>query len=83
MNLQVKHFINSVYQEESFELQSNNTKTLIEGNNIQLWDKTLLTVMETPGHDWSCLSFTVGMWIFTGDSFLPKHNVVTTFPKSS
>lgn len=40
-------------------------------------------VIFTPGHDSSCLSFVIDNIIFTGDSYIPGVNVVTTLPRSN
>lgn len=47
---------------------------------IDQWD---LKVLETPGHDESCLSYKIGKYLFTGDAFIPFVKVVTSFPRSN
>ena len=45
---------------------------------IETFDqKGHISVLETPGHDWSCLSYGIENYLFTGDSFIPKVKVVT------
>lgn len=72
----------SLYHEESF-VYTGNVNTLEEGCNIDLYPDTCLTVYSTPGHDWSCLAFKVGDYLFTGDSYIPGVKLVTNFPKSN
>lgn len=36
-------------------------------------------VHETPGHSDSCLTYEIGNYLFTGDSYIPGVKVVTTF----
>jgi glyoxylase-like metal-dependent hydrolase (beta-lactamase superfamily II) len=50
---------------------------------IDLWEDTTMEVIETPGHDWSCLTYKADKYLFTGDSYIPGLKVVSTFPKSS
>ena len=52
-------------------------------DNISLWQDVRLEVISTPGHDWSCLTYKVGDYLFTGDSYIPQIKVVTNFPKSN
>ena len=42
-----------------------------------------MKVIETPGHDWSCLSYRCNESLFTGDSFLPDYEAISKFPKSN
>ncbi len=42
-----------------------------------------LTIIPTPGHDPSCLSFIIDKFLFTGDSYIPGYKVITTFPNSN
>lgn len=65
-----------------FRFQYENVCTLQEGDHIQFADEKI-QVLSTPGHDWSCLSYLVSSIIFTGDSYIPGINVVTTWPKSN
>ena len=39
-------------------------------------------VVETPGHDWSCLSYYTDQFVFTGDSYIPGIKVIASFPHS-
>lgn len=55
-----------------------NVVTVKEGDKI-----VGLDVIETPGHDPSCLCFMNAGCIFTGDSFIPGLAVFAGFPKSN
>lgn len=72
----------SLFHDEPFEYTGN--KIIIkEGDEIELYPKVVLAVYETPGHDWSCLSFLVKQYLFTGDSYIPNVKLVSNFPKSN
>ena len=60
------------YNEEVIELNN--------GNHIAIFDGVELVVVATPGHHPSCLSFILGDYIFTGDSYIPGVDVVTKLP---
>jgi len=42
-----------------------------------------MKVLETPGHDTSCLTYEVDSKVFTGDSFIPNLTIVTKLPGGS
>lgn len=54
---------------------------LEEGDRIMLGLEPC-DVIETPGHDKSCLTYIVGNWIFTGDSYIPGCEVFTKLQNS-
>ena len=58
-----------------------NVITKEEGDFID-FGKEKIHILSTPGHDWSCLSFKLGNYIFTGDSYIPNIKPTLTFPKS-
>ncbi|KAA6337837.1 Hydroxyacylglutathione hydrolase [termite gut metagenome] len=60
-----------------------NVHELKEGNRIELWQNIELEAMETPGHDWSCLTYKIDKYLFTGDSYIPGISVFTKLPKSN
>ena len=55
---------------------------LEDGCNIELYSNTYLMAFFTPGHDWSCLTFQLENYLFTGDSYIPGVKLVANFPKS-
>ena len=50
---------------------------------LQLEEKMIVNVLFTPGHDPSCLSYSIGHYMYTGDSYIPGAKVVTTLPRSN
>lgn len=58
-----------------------NVRTVTEGDIVRMTGGTAI-VLETPGHDPSCLCYKVEDMLFTGDSYIPGLKVVTTFPHS-
>lgn len=72
----------SLYHEEPFEFKGESI-ILFDGDKMSLYPSIDLWVYETPGHDWSCLSYLVdNNYFFTGDSYIPGLKIVTNFPKS-
>jgi glyoxylase-like metal-dependent hydrolase (beta-lactamase superfamily II) len=39
--------------------------------------------MASPGHDRGCLTYRVGEYLFTGDSYIPGVKVIMNFPQSN
>ena len=60
-----------------------NVRVVGEGTVIPLFDGENALVLETPGHDPSCISFRIGNRLFTGDAYIPGVKVVTSFPRSN
>lgn len=58
---------------------------------LELTDKQILhfpgladiEVMETPGHDTSCLTYKIGKDLFTGDSYIPGIKIFYKFPRGN
>ena len=69
----------SYYQEMPFEY-TGNVIVLHDNEQVKLFDDITLTAIATPGHNPSCLSFQVGNYLFTGDSYIPNVKVVTNLP---
>lgn len=67
----------SFYHEEPIEYASETINILSENDKIELFDNVFLETLETPGHNWGCISFIVNNYLFTGDSFIPNIDVVT------
>lgn len=73
----------SRYHNDPIIFLGRHISVLHEEDEIELFPEENLKIMETPGHDWSCLSYySVAGSIFTGDSFIPGLKVITTFPHS-
>lgn len=60
-----------------------NVITVNEGDVIELFEGFSGTVLSTPGHDKSCLSYIIGKYVFTGDSYIPGIKVKASFPNSA
>lgn len=50
---------------------------------LQLEGSIMVNVLFTPGHDPSCLSYSIGHSIYTGDSYIPGVKIITTLPRSN
>ena len=73
----------SRYNCDGFIYQFDNICILEDNNKIEIYPDVFMSVIETPGHDWSCLAYSSQEFIFTGDSYLPDYKVMTKFPKSN
>lgn len=67
----------SFYHEEPISYSFDNIELLKEGDRIELFNGIELMTIETPGHNKGSLSFLLEQFIFTGDSLVPGHKVVT------
>lgn len=59
-----------------FEYLGNRIHILRDGDFL-LESFGQVQVVSTPGHDRTCLSYIIGNMFFTGDSYIPGHDVVT------
>lgn len=73
----------SHYHEENFKFDGSNIEILKDGDSVSLWDDIKLFVIETKGHDKSCLTYSVDNYLFTGDSYIPGVKVITSLPNSN
>ena len=73
----------SRYHGDPLVITGENIKVVHEGDFIELFEDILLEVIETSGHNKSCLTFKVGNNIFTGDAYIPGIKVVTSLPNSN
>ena len=74
----------SYYVEKASEIEYTGEVTLLhDGDSIELFKGIHLEVIATPGHHPSCLSYLVGDYLFTGDSYIPGVKVVTNLPKGN
>jgi len=67
----------SFYHETPFIFKGSNV--IISGgkDQIEITDDLFLNVIETPGHNPGCLTYSAGKFLFTGDSYIPGKEVVT------
>lgn len=56
-----------------------NITVIEDGESIALFDDVSIKVIATPGHDASCLTYIVGDYVFSGDSFIPGVCTRATF----
>lgn len=60
-----------------------NVRVLDDGDIVEIFEGVELHAMMTPGHDKSCVTYYTEDSVFTGDSYIPGFDVVTTFPRSN
>lgn len=71
----------SYYKDTVNEIEYHGKVSILhDSDEIELFDGIGLKVVATPGHHPSCLSFLVGNYFFTGDSYIPGVKVVTKLP---
>ena len=70
----------SRYHEDPINYESENVIVCDEGSVIELFEGVNAIVHYTPGHNPSCLTFEVGDYLFTGDTYIPGVEVVTNLP---
>lgn len=72
----------SKYHNDPIICEPKKLKVLSDGDTVELFNSYIRTIA-TPGHNKSCLSYLIDDNIFTGDSFIPSHNVLGTLPNSN
>lgn len=72
----------SRYHDDPIVFKGDHVRVVHNGDKLELFPGELLTVLETPGHDKSCLTYYTECEVFSGDSFIPNVKVITTFPRS-
>lgn len=70
----------SKYHEDPINYLSENVVICGDGDEIELFDGVRAVVHDTPGHNPACLTYEVGDYLFTGDSYIPGIKVVTNLP---
>lgn len=60
-----------------------NVRVIADRDVILLNDYLKITTLLVPGHEPSCVAYTSGDFIFTGDAYIPGVKVVDTFPRSN
>ena len=68
----------SKYHNDPIVYESGNIELCKDGDEIELFEGVTAKVYETPGHSDSCLTYEIGNYLFTGDSYIPGVKVVTT-----
>ena len=67
----------SKYHESPFVYEGEDVLVFNDEESIELYPGINMKVYATPGHCSSCLTYVVGNWVFTGDSYIPDVKVVT------
>lgn len=70
----------SKYHEDPIVVGAENVVVCGDGSEINLFDDVIAKVHETPGHNPSCMTYEIGDYLFTGDSYIPGIKVVTNLP---
>ncbi|MEY8706036.1 MBL fold metallo-hydrolase [Bacteroides faecichinchillae] len=70
----------SKYHEDLPEFRMEKIVNVTDVNRIH---ESNVEVIETPGHDPSCISFAIEKCLFTGDSYIPGCKLVCNFPHSN
>ena len=70
----------SKYHEDPINYETDNVVVCEDGDVIELFDGVQAVVHYTSGHSPSCLTYEVGDYLFTGDSYIPGIKVVTNLP---
>ena len=70
----------SKYHEDPINYETDNVVICKESDEIELFDGVKAVVHYTPGHNPACLTYEVGEYLFTGDSYIPGRKVVTNLP---
>lgn len=73
----------SKYHEDPIVFGAENVVVCGDGDEIELYEGIKAIVHYTPGHNPSCLTFEVGEYLFTGDSYIPGIKVVTNLPRGN
>ncbi len=73
----------SRYHNDAFCWQYEHLTVLSDGDRLDVFPGVELEVLATPGHDKSCLTYRMGRYLFSGDSFIPQVKVMASFPQSN
>ena len=69
-------FNGSYYMEMSYIIKHEKISFVNENSVIELFnDKTIAKVINTPGHNDDCISFSINNYLFTGDALIPSVKV--------
>ncbi|MDE5975437.1 MAG: MBL fold metallo-hydrolase [Muribaculaceae bacterium] len=73
----------SRYHDDPIEISSPLIVPVVQDQEINISEGLKVKIIETPGHDKSCLSYIIRDSLFTGDSYIPNIKVVASFPNSN
>jgi hydroxyacylglutathione hydrolase len=67
----------SYYYDEPIIFKGSEVNILRNCDRVLLFEDCFLEAISTPGHNWSCMTYKMNNYLFTGDSFIPNTKVVT------
>lgn len=73
----------SFYHNHPFKVEGYEPLLLSDHLILHFEGFTDIEVMETPGHDTSCLTYKIGKNLFTGDAYIPGIKVFYKFPRGN
>lgn len=71
------------HEEGEFTFKGSNVFSVSDGEFIPLFDDIVVKVMEVPGHTPGCIAYKIEDYLFTGDAYIPGHDVVTLLPRAN
>lgn len=71
------------HEEGEFIFNGSNVVPVSEGEFISLFDDIVAKVIEVPGHTPGCIAYKIEDYLFTGDAYIPGHDVVTLLPRAN
>lgn len=78
-----KRNLSAYSEDEIVEYYGDNIQILHNGDYMELFPNIGLNIYETFGHDDNCLTYRVGNYLFTGDSYIPGVKVVYKLPRGN
>lgn len=73
----------SRYHNDPIEIDSPAIRVIEGLDSIIISNNYEVGIIQTPGHDKSCLTYRIGDTLFTGDSYIPGVKVIASFPNSN
>lgn len=72
----------SKYSNYPIKYEGKNIYVIKENDKVPISPKIAVQVLETPGHNISCLSYIIKDNLFSGDSYIPGVPTISSFPGS-
>lgn len=67
----------SLYHERPLNFKGGNIQVVKDGDVVNLFKNIKIKCISTPGHDTSCMTYSLNEYLFTGDSYIPNEKPVT------
>lgn len=67
----------SLYHERPLNFKGGNIQVVKDGDVVNLVKNIKIKCISTPGHDTSCMTYSLNEYLFTGDSYIPNEKPVT------